>query len=126
MSEQGILPPQEERQPGLGAAYRRTGKLRDKAAGIAGRDSGIGRAVAIAFAREGAGVAIVYLEHAEETRAVPHQRVFDILPGEGGHAATATGQRHDRRQFGDRPTFPVWHERAARNVPRTPVNRALV
>ncbi len=54
-------------------SYRGSGKLEGLAAVITGGDSGIGRAVAIAFAREGADVAIGYLddmedEDAEETR----------------------------------------------------------
>lgn len=52
-------------------SYRGSGRLTDKRAVITGADSGIGRAVAIAFAREGADVVISYLdEHddAEETR----------------------------------------------------------
>ncbi len=51
--------------------YRGSEKLKDMAAVITGGDSGIGRAVAVLFAREGADVAIVYLnEHgdAEETK----------------------------------------------------------
>jgi NAD(P)-dependent dehydrogenase (short-subunit alcohol dehydrogenase family) len=47
-------------------SYRGSGKLSGKAAVITGGDSGIGRAVAIAFAREGADVLISYLnEHAD-------------------------------------------------------------
>src|SRR5207253_2452105 len=51
--------------------YKAAGKLQGKCALITGGDSGIGRSVAIAFAKEGADVAIVYLnEHddAAETK----------------------------------------------------------
>jgi NAD(P)-dependent dehydrogenase (short-subunit alcohol dehydrogenase family) len=62
------------------------GKLTGKVALVAGGDSGIGRAVAIAFAREGADIAIVYLnEHrgAEETRrAILRENVRCILVAE--------------------------------------------
>jgi NAD(P)-dependent dehydrogenase (short-subunit alcohol dehydrogenase family) len=48
--------------------YRPAGKLTGKSAIITGGDSGIGRAVAIAFAREGADVCIVYLNEHEDAR----------------------------------------------------------
>jgi NAD(P)-dependent dehydrogenase (short-subunit alcohol dehydrogenase family) len=48
--------------------YRGTGRLAGKRAVITGADSGIGRAVAIAFAREGADVLISYLDEDEDAR----------------------------------------------------------
>jgi NAD(P)-dependent dehydrogenase (short-subunit alcohol dehydrogenase family) len=93
------FPPQHQERPGLEAkldprpqyeapSYRAAGKLRDKVALITGGDSGIGRAVAVLYAREGADVAIVYLREeqrdAEETqRAVEAEgRSCLLLPGD--------------------------------------------
>jgi NAD(P)-dependent dehydrogenase (short-subunit alcohol dehydrogenase family) len=51
-------------------SYRGADKLKDRVAIITGGDSGIGRAIAIAFAREGADLLIAYLEGEDEDAAV--------------------------------------------------------
>ncbi len=75
-------PKKQDRQPGIEAkmdpapqyikpGYQGYGKLLNKVALITGGDSGIGRAVSVHFAREGADIAIVYLDEdidAEETK----------------------------------------------------------
>jgi hypothetical protein len=51
-------------------SYKGSGRLQGKRAIITGGDSGIGRAVAIAFAREGADVLIAYLEEHDDAKEV--------------------------------------------------------
>src|SRR4051812_38393406 len=74
------FPEQRQRPPGTTPAldppadhgessYRGTGKLEGLVALITGADSGIGRAIAIAFAREGADVLISYLDEHEDAKA---------------------------------------------------------
>src|SRR5687768_1972313 len=93
------LPKQHQEPPGLESemrphpkyeapAYRAAGKLEDKVALVTGGDSGIGRAVAVIYAREGADVAISYLPEeqsdAEETRSAVEAegRRCVLLPGD--------------------------------------------
>ena len=72
-------------------SYRGSGRLKGRKALITGGDSGIGAATAIAFAREGADVAISYLPE-EETDA---QRVAGILRDAGVTVATLPGDLRD-------------------------------
>jgi NAD(P)-dependent dehydrogenase (short-subunit alcohol dehydrogenase family) len=79
MTDQGQQPPQQQEPPGSTEAmeprpdhgedsYRGSGKMTGKKTLITGADSGIGKAVAIAFAREGADVLISYLNEEEDAR----------------------------------------------------------
>jgi NAD(P)-dependent dehydrogenase (short-subunit alcohol dehydrogenase family) len=93
------MPAQHQEKPGLESKirprpeyeaplYKGSGKLEGKAALITGGDSGIGRAVAVLYAREGADIAIIYLPEeqsdAEETvRAVEAEgRRALLIPGD--------------------------------------------
>src|SRR4051812_41306236 len=78
-------------------SYRGLGRLQDRVALITGGDSGIGRAVALAFAREGADVAISYLPE-EQTDAQETRRWIEaagrravLLPGDITQEQVCTG-----------------------------------
>src|SRR5881628_1026301 len=76
-------------------SYRGSGKLSGKKAVITGADSGIGRAVAIAFAREGADVLISYLNEDEDARETARWveeagRQAVLVPGDLSRGDTVT------------------------------------
>ena len=99
--EKKLQPPQhQQRQPGRehkmkprpraeDEKHRGSGKLQNKVAIITGGDSGIGRAVAIAFAKEGADVSVVYLEERKDTNETrrlveKHGRKCLLIEGDVG------------------------------------------
>ncbi|HEV2704719.1 MAG TPA: SDR family oxidoreductase [Pyrinomonadaceae bacterium] len=99
--EQTMPPQEQDEQPGretemrprpaaTDPQYRGSGKLAGKVALITGGDSGIGRAVAVLYAREGADVCVSYLnehEDAEETRR--------LVEAEGRRCLTVAGDIGD-------------------------------
>src|SRR5438067_6167036 len=87
--------------------HRGSGKLEGKVAIITGGDSGIGRAVAIAFAKEGAHISVVYLEEqrdANETQRLVEEQGSEclLIKGDVGQgefcrkALTQTVEKFDR------------------------------
>jgi NAD(P)-dependent dehydrogenase (short-subunit alcohol dehydrogenase family) len=82
---------QLEPKPDWEPRFRGSDRLKDKVALITGADSGIGRATAALFAREGADVAIVYLcEHDDATKTK------EIVEKEGRRAITIAGDIGDK------------------------------
>jgi NAD(P)-dependent dehydrogenase (short-subunit alcohol dehydrogenase family) len=97
----GNPPQHQRRQPGLESEmtpaprsdavwYRGSGKLAGRRALITGGDSGIGRAVARLFAREGADVAIAYLNEHDDA-----QETAKLLEEEGGRCVLFSGDIAD-------------------------------
>ncbi len=98
------IPPQkQEHQPGKETemvpaphsfmdAYRPADKLKDKVAIISGGDSGIGRAVCIAYAKEGADIALIYLDEDHDAEITKRH-----IEAEGRRAITLKGDIADPR-----------------------------
>ncbi|MGK8505803.1 SDR family oxidoreductase [Nocardia asiatica] len=95
------FPEQQQEVPGVQAkmtpvpdcgedSYRGSGKLTGKAAVVTGADSGIGRAVAIAYAREGADVLISYLDEDEDAK-----EVAELVTAAGRKAVLVPGDLSD-------------------------------
>ncbi len=97
MAEKQFPPQHQPQQPGIESemvpkpqaedlSYQGSHKLENKVALITGGDSGIGRAVAIAFAKEGADVAIVYLNEHQDA-----QETKEKVEREGRHCLLIAG-----------------------------------
>jgi NAD(P)-dependent dehydrogenase (short-subunit alcohol dehydrogenase family) len=97
MADQQSMPPQkQDRQPGRESEmnprpdymprYPGSGRLEGKVAIVTGGDSGIGRAVSVLFAREGANVAIIYLEENDDAK-----ETAEAIKREGRECLTIAG-----------------------------------
>lgn len=85
--EERSLDPKPQWQP----RYRGSDRLKDKVAIVTGADSGIGRAVAALYAREGADVAIVYLNEHQDA-----EDTAEAVRAEGRRAITIAGDVGDK------------------------------
>lgn len=96
-----VSPLEDTQQPGLEAElepkpdyeprYPGSGRLQGKVAIVTGGDSGIGRAVAVLFAREGADVVISHLDEEEDAMATA-----EMIEDEGARAVTIAGDIGER------------------------------
>jgi NAD(P)-dependent dehydrogenase (short-subunit alcohol dehydrogenase family) len=109
---QNPMPAQHLKKPGneheldlaprfLASDYKGSGKLKGMAAIVTGGDSGIGRAVAVLFAREGADVAVLYLDEDKDARITKKH-----VEAEGTRCLTIAGDVKD----------PVFCEAAVKKV----------
>jgi NAD(P)-dependent dehydrogenase (short-subunit alcohol dehydrogenase family) len=132
------MPPQhQDQRPGLEAemtprpvaedpGYKACGKLTGKVALITGGDSGIGRAVAIIYAKEGADSAIVYLnehEDAEETKrqVEAEGRRCLLIPGDIGDEAFC--QQAVERTVGELGRLDILVNNAAEQHPQDSIEK---
>jgi len=127
-----LRPPQKQSPPGeqsrlvpqpksTKSSHRGSGKLAGKVALITGADSGIGRAVALAFAREGASIAAAYLNEHRDARAT--RRAVEeegggclLLPGDLASAAVC--RRTVRRTLAEFGRLDILVNNAAEQHPR--------
>jgi NAD(P)-dependent dehydrogenase (short-subunit alcohol dehydrogenase family) len=79
-----------EPKPDWEPRYPGSGRLKGKVAIVTGGDSGIGRAVAVLYAREGARVAIAYLEEHDDAK-----KTADLVAQEGSEAIVIAGDLGD-------------------------------
>lgn len=94
MIHEDALPGHEsalEPKPDWEPRFPGSGRLKDKVAVITGADSGIGRAIAALYAREGADIAILYLCEHDDARMTA-----DIVRQEGREAITIAGDVGDK------------------------------
>jgi NAD(P)-dependent dehydrogenase (short-subunit alcohol dehydrogenase family) len=109
MPQQHLVKPGIEAQMALkpqfmAAGYKGSGKLHGKVAIITGGDSGIGRAVAVLFAREGADVAILYLNEHEDAA-----ETLRCVEAEGQRCLTVSGDVKDMAFCNDTVEKVVQH-----------------
>ena len=114
--DQSFPPQHQDKQPGSEQAmspkpqaemrnYKGSGKLKGKVALVTGGDSGIGRAAAIGFAKEGANVVIAYLDEHEDAKET--QRYIEAEGRECVLIAGDVGDAAPRRQPGRRQPRPA-------------------